>query len=86
MGLKEFFMGKTLTTKGQTKPTTKVAAAPVEEHTFEYGGKKYKAIKGAIIRLDTGMRELTAADIAVSEEAQEYAIKNKCSCVQEVVE
>lgn len=53
---------------------------------FIYDGKKYKATKPAIIPLANGAETLTASDICVSEEAQEYLVKNGCTCIEEVIE
>jgi hypothetical protein len=65
---------------------TETSAPPASENTFEYGGKKFKALRAASIPLADGAMKMTAADIVVSAEAQKYLVENKCSCIEEVIE
>lgn len=61
-------------------------AATLETNQFEYEGKKYNVLKGAVVPLANGAVTLTAADICVTAEAQAYLVANGCSCIEEVIE
>lgn len=76
-------MAKTFKTKSAAKPDE--AAAPAADSSFQFGGKKYKVTKGARVPLANGAMTLTAADIAVSEEAQKYLVENNCNCIDEEI-
>jgi hypothetical protein len=73
--------------KRKPKPPvkTEVVAAP-GENTFEFGGRKFRALRAASVPLADGSMKMTAADIVVSVEAQKYLVENKCSCIEEVIE
>ena len=64
----------------------KVKTAAPDIPSFEHDGKKYLVTKGAVIRFQAGIQEMSAADIAVSPEAQKYLVENACSCIEEVTE
>lgn len=61
---------------------------PNPQDTFTYKKKKYYVLVHAVNIPLEGVGELTAADILVNKEAQEYLVEQKCvgSVIAEVVE
>lgn len=69
------------------KPGKTKTNADNTANQFEHDGKKYNVHRGAHVpRATGGSEKLTAADICVDKEAQQYLVENNCSCIEEVTE
>ena len=76
----------TIKIKKQAAPAE---AAPVTDNSFVLDGKKYRVIMQRVkLPLQGITTEMTAADIAATEEAQRYLVKEKAigTVIEEVIE